>query len=110
MRIWHVGLAAATLMAVTSAALAHHSRSCRPYTIEKVCWEEGRPCHLHMVYADGHNPAGPVPDGYWYSSKPRKSAHRSHKAWKSKVNNRHGTYATCREFKCWFKHKPEHRY
>lgn len=103
-------VAALALAAMTGPVLAHHSKNCRPYTIEKVCWEKGRPCHLHMVYARGHNPAGPVPDGYWYSAKPRKLSDRHHKTLNSKAKKHGGRYATCREFKCWYKHAPEHRY
>lgn len=74
MRAWRWGLAMAVLGLLAGPAIAHHSKNCRPYTVKKVCSERGRPCHLHMVYAPGHSPAGAVPDGYWYSRRPMKHA------------------------------------
>lgn len=96
MRIAGWGLAVAAIAFFAGPALAHYSKNYRPYTIEKVCGENGRPCHLHMIYAPGHNPAGAIPDGYWYSAK-KAYKHRS-------------PYAACRGFNCWYRHAPEHRY
>lgn len=111
MRVSRWGFAIAALAMLAGPALAHHSKSCRPYTIEKVCWEKGRPCHLHMVYAAGHNPAGPVPDGYWYSAKSKKHAYRTGKSKLVQRKKRvHGVYATCQGFDCWYRHALEHRY
>ena len=110
MRVSRWGLAAVALAVLTGPAVAHLSKNCRPYTIEKVCGESGRACHLHMVYAPGHNPAGRVPDGYWYSAKPR---HAAHKSTKHRVKHRkahHSVFATCRSLSCWYRHDPEHRY
>jgi hypothetical protein len=111
MRVSRWGFAAAALVMLAVPALAHHSKNCRPYTIEKVCWEKGRACHLHMVYAPGHNPAGAIPDGYWYSAKPKKHGHKHRKSTVAQHKKRHGSvYATCRSFDCWYRHDPEHRY
>jgi hypothetical protein len=111
MRIARWALAVAALGLVAVPALAHHGKNCRPYTVEKVCWEKGRPCHLHMVYAEGHTPAGPVPDGYWYSAKPKKHAHkRGNYQLARHAKGRNSPNATCRGFSCWFQHAPQHRY
>ena len=91
---------------------------CRPYTVERVCPTGPRSCHLHMVYAPGHNPAGVVPDGYWYSASPRKHLHSRHHRAKvaMKVHHHHhrATYnrahVTHCGFTCWYLHPPEHRY
>jgi len=117
MRIAGWGLAVAVIALAAGPALAHHSKNCRPYTVEKVCWENGRPCHLHMVYAPGHNPAGAIPDGYWYSARPKMGGfkHRRHFTKAAEIRRYHkkrpgSVYATCRSFKCWYRHAPEHRY
>jgi hypothetical protein len=115
MRISSWGLGLVVLCALGVPALAHHSKYCRPYTIEKICNENRRPCHLHMVYAPGHNPAGAIPDGYWYSAKPKTQAwkHKRHKTahgLKRHAKRPSSVYATCKSFTCWFQHDPEHRY
>ncbi len=110
MKVSRWGLAVVVLAVLTGPAIAHSAKNCRPYTIEKVCGENGRACHLHMVYAPGHNPAGAVPDGYWYSAKPRHHAYKSTKHRVKHRKARQSVYATCRGFSCWYRHHPEHRY
>lgn len=110
MRVSRWGIAVMAMALLAGPAFAHSAKNTRPYTIEKVCWEKGRACHLHMVYAPGHNPAGRVPDGYWYSAKPRQHAQKSTKHSVKYRKARHSAYATCRSLACWYRHDPEHRY